>query len=329
MGIAGINLASGPRLEGSGIAPDAWPIDIREWAEGCRNPGAHVMSSRKTREFLIGGDMPVNRVAFGAMRLSANGFRGPARDPETGRAVLRRAVGLGINLVDTAAFYHSGDKTVRANRLIHEALYPYPSDLVIATKVGHVFDSDDRHRTATGADMRRLIEENLEDLGLDRLDLAYLRIGEMAPPHGESLAERFEALAALREEGLIRHLGLSNIDSDHLAEARAIAPVVAVQNNFHIAKRGDTALLAICQDENIAFSPFFPLGGGMANIDNGRLATIASRHGATSNQIALAWLLALSPVAIAIPGTGSIAHLEENTAAGDIVLTQEDLAELA
>ena len=287
------------------------------------------MSSGKVMQFLVGGDMPVSRMGFGAMRLVSKGFRGPARDPATGRAVLRRAVELGANLIDTAAFYYSGDKTVRANKLIHEALRPYPSDLVIATKVGHVFNPDDSHRTATGADLRRLVEENLQDLGLDRLDLVYLRIGEMAPPHGESLAERFEALAALREEGLIRHLGLSNIDADHLAEARTIAPVVAVQNNFHVAKRGDAELLKICEAEKIAFSPFFPLGGGIMTIADGRLARIAGRHGATSNQIALAWLLALSPVMIAIPGTGSIAHLEENMAAGDIVLTEEDLAELA
>ncbi|WFU10339.1 aldo/keto reductase [Rhizobium sp. CB3090] len=291
--------------------------------------GVNAVSSYKVTEFRIGGDLLIKRMGFGAMRLAAKGFRGPARDPATGRTVLRRAVELGANLIDTAAFYHSGDKTVRANRLIQEALHPYPSNLVIASKVGHVFDPDGGHRTATGVDMRRLIEENLQDLGLDRLDLVYLRIGEMAPPHGESIAERFQALAALQEEGLIRHLGLSNIDADHLAEARAIAPVVAVQNNFHIAKRGDIALVKTCEAENIAFSPFFPLGGGMTHIDDGRLARIASRHQATINQIALAWLLALSPVMIAIPGTGSIAHLEENMAAADIVLKEEDLAELA
>jgi aryl-alcohol dehydrogenase-like predicted oxidoreductase len=282
-----------------------------------------------TRKFLIGGDMAVNRVGFGAMRLAANGFRGPARDPEIGRAVLRRAVELGINLIDTAAFYCSSDRRVRANVLIREALRPYPSDLVIATKVGHVFNPDHSHRTASGADMRRLVEENLQDLGLDRLDLVYLRIGEMAPPHGESLAERFEALAALREEGLIRHLGLSNIDADHFVEARALAPVAAVQNHFHVAQRKDLALLKACEADNIAFSPFFPLGGGMTAIDDGRLARIADEHGASTKQIALAWLLALSPVVIAIPGTGSIAHLEENMAAGNIVLSDEDLARLA
>ena len=294
------------------------------------------MSSTKDTDFLIGGNMAVNRMGFGAMRLSANGFRGPARDPEAGRAVLRRAVELGVNLIDTAAFYRSGDGTVRANALIREALYPYPSNLVIATKVGHVFNPDGSHRVASGADMRKLVEENLQDLSLERLDLVYLRIGEMTPPHGESLAERFQALANLREEGLIRHLGLSNIDADHLAEARAIAPVAAVQNNFHVSQRHDMALLRTCDSANIAFSPFFPLGGGrmvindgrLASIDDSRLAPVARRHAATTHQIALAWLLALSPVAIAIPGTGSIAHLEENMAAGGIVLTEEDLSEL-
>ena len=294
------------------------------------------MAATNPMEFLIGGEMIVNRIGFGAMRLSANGFRGPARDPEAGRAVLRRAVELGVNLIDTAAFYRSTDGTVRANALIREALYPYFSNLVIATKVGHVFNPDGSHRVASGADMRKLVEENLRDLGLDRLDLVYLRIGEMTPPHGESLAERFQALATLREEGLVRHLGLSNIDLDHLSEARTIAPVVAVQNNFHVSQRPGMALVRECERANIAFSPFFPLGGGstvikdgrLAAIDDSRLAPIARRHAATTHQIALAWLLALSPVTIAIPGTGSIAHLEENVGAGGIVLTEEDRAQL-
>lgn len=287
------------------------------------------MQSRRSAAFLLGGEISVNRVAFGAMRLPTNGFRGPSRDPATGRAVLRRAVELGVTLIDTADFYRSGDGTVRANTLIHEALSPYPSDLVIATKVGPVFRPDGSFTHGRGADMRKLVEENLQSLGLDCLDLVYLRIGLMEVPHGESLAERFEALAALCEEGLIRHLGISNIDIDHLEEARSIAPVAAVQNNFHIAQRNDLALLKACEANNIASSPFFPLGGGTTTIDDGRLARVASRHGATVNQIALAWLLALSPVMIAIPGTGSVAHLEENVAAGGVVLTEEDLIELA
>ena len=159
--------------------------------------------------------------------------------PETGRAVLRRAVELGVNHIDTADYYRSGDGAVRANALIREALHPYPSGLVIATKVGPIFGPNGPSPAAAG-DLRALVEANLESLGLDRLDLVYLRIGVMTPPHGESLAERFEALAALREEGLIRHLGLSNVDADHLAEARAIAPVAAVQNQlpYRQARRG-------------------------------------------------------------------------------------------
>ncbi len=150
----------------------------------------------------------------------------------------------------------------------------------------------------------------------------------MEPPHGESLAERFEALAAMREEGLIRHLGLSNVDATHLAEARAIAPIIAIQNYFHIARRDDVTVLNVCTENGIAFVPFYPLGGGRSDINDTRLGRIAARHGATVSQIALAWILALSPITLAIPGTGSLAHLEENIAAGSITLTLEDLADL-
>jgi len=288
-----------------------------------------MFSTPNRNEFRLGGDLQINRLGFGAMRLSTNGFRGPARDPETGRALLRRAVELGVNMIDTANFYQSSDGTVRANDLIREALHPYPPGLAIATKVGVVFNADGSYRHGTGADMRRLVEYNLQSLGLERLDLVYLRIGMMRPPHGESLAERFEALAALREEGLIRHLGISNVDINHLAEARAIAPVAAVQNHFNIAWRGDVSLLNACAADGIAFSPFFPLGGGVIAIDDGRLTRIAARHGATPVQIALAWLLAHSPAMLAIPGTSSIVHLEENVAAVGIRLTEEDHAELA
>lgn len=282
-----------------------------------------------TNKSLHLGDLHVNRLGFGAMRLATNGFRGPSRDPEIGRTVLRRAVQLGVNLIDTAEFYQSSDGTVRANALIREALHPYPPNLVIATKVGVVFNSDGSHRQATGADMRRLIEENLQSLGLDCVNIVYLRIGEMTVPHGESLGERFEALAALREEGLIQHLGISNVDLGHLAEARSIAPVVAVQNHFHINRRDDVELLNVCEADGIAFSPFYPLGGGRPGFDYHRLSAVATRHGATPVQIALAWLLAYSPVMLAIPGTGCVAHLEENIAARDIRLSEKDCAELA
>jgi pyridoxine 4-dehydrogenase len=281
-----------------------------------------------TDTFSLGGDLRIHRLGFGAMRLARSAWNGPTRDPETGRAVLRRAVALGVDHIDTADYYRSGDGAVRANTLIREALAPYPSGLVIATKVGPTFGPSGPSQ-AKPADLRALVEANLASLGLDRLDLVYLRVGAMTPPHGESLAERFEALAALREEGLIRHLGLSNVDADHLAEARAIAPVAAVQNHFHLGKRDDAALLDACAQGGIAFVPFAPIGGGHADVAHERLAKVAARHGATVSQIALAWLLRTSPVTLAIPGTGSVAHLEENLAASTIVLTAEDVAELA
>lgn len=280
------------------------------------------------KDFRLGGDLAVNRLGFGAMRLpSKHGMGGPARDPEAGRAVLRRAVELGVNHIDTADFYVSRDGAVRANTLIREALHPYPSGLVIATKVGPVLRPGSFSQ-GTAADMRGLVEGNLDSLGVDRLDLVYLRIGGMGAPQGESIAARFEALAALREEGLIRHLGLSNIDVGHLAEARTIAPVAAVQNQFHATQRGDADLLTACEEAGIAFVPFSPVGGGRP-FDDGRLAKVAARHGATVSQIGLAWLLASSAVTLAIPGTGSVSHLAENMASAGIILAEDDLADLA
>lgn len=278
--------------------------------------------------FRLGGDLPVNRLGFGAMRLATNGFTGPARDPETGRAVLRRALELGVNHIDTAGFYQSQDGAVRANTLIREALHPYPTELVIATKVGPSFGPQGPYY-GPASELRAHVEANVTELRVDRLDLVYLRIGMMTPPHGESLAERFEVLAKLREEGLIRHLGLSNVDIDHLVEAQKIAPVAAIQNHFNIAKRDDVAILDACTAGGIAFVPFGPIGSGAGELGDDRMVAIAARHNASASQIGLAWLLSLSPVALAIPGTGSIAHLEENVAAGLITLTDQDLAELA
>lgn len=278
--------------------------------------------------FRLGGDLEIDRLGFGAMRLPTAGFHGPPRDPERGREVLKRAVELGVDHIDTAAFYRSGDGRVWANALIREALHPYPPGLVIATKVGPIFGDEGPTHAASPSQLRALVEENLATLGVDRLDLVYLRVGMMEVPHGESLGARFEALAALREEGLVRHLGISNVGVEHVMEARAIAPVAAVQNNFHIGKRDELAVLHACEEAGIAFVPFFPLGGGMMRIDDARVASVAARHGATVSQIALAWLLARSPVTLAIPGTGSIAHLEENLAARSITLDARDLAAL-
>jgi aryl-alcohol dehydrogenase-like predicted oxidoreductase len=277
---------------------------------------------------LLGGDLRVNRLGFGAMRLAANTFQGPARDPRTGIAVLRRAVELGVNHIDTAGFYGRGD--VHAHELIREALSPYPQDLVIATKVGPLRDRTGMPAgQATADQLRGLVEEDLRRLGLERLDLVYLRVGGLGPAGGEPVADRFAALAALRAEGLIRHLGISHVDARQYAEARSTAPVVAVQNYLHLQHRDDAELLARCEATGTAYVPFFPLGGGGTPIDPSRCEKVAERHRATTAQVALAWLLATSPVTLAIPGTGSLEHLEENVAAAAIHLTEEDLADLA
>ncbi|MFK0096729.1 oxidoreductase [Streptomyces sp. NPDC091040] len=276
-----------------------------------------------TTTFALGGDLTVNRLGFGAMRLPMSTFDGPTRTPENGIAVLRRAIELGVNHIDTAAFYARGD--VRANDLIREALAPYPDDLVIATKVGPLPGPDGHPSVqATPDQLRALVEADLTALGVDRLDVVNLRVGGMSGPGGESVAERFAALAALREEGLIRHLGVSNIDAAQLAEARAIAPVVCVQNPY----ADDLALLAECEAAGIAYVPFFLLGGGLTPLDTTRLDKVATRLGATTTQVQLALLLASSPSLLAIPGTGNLAHLEENMAAADLVLGEEDVAEL-
>jgi aryl-alcohol dehydrogenase-like predicted oxidoreductase len=279
--------------------------------------------------FLLGGDLSVARLGLGAMRLPFGTFTGPARDPRDGTAVLRRAVELGVDHIDTASFYRRGD--VVANELIRQALAPYPDGLVIATKVGPMLGPDGVPALqATPGQLRGLVQENLRELGVDRLDLVYLRVGAQNGPGGEPVGDRFAALAALRDEGLIRHLGVSNVDAAQLAEARAVAPVAAVQNTFHVHHHaGDAALLAQCAQAGIAFVPFFPLGGGNDPIDPARLEKVADRHQATVPQVALAWLLASSPAMLPIPGTGNLAHLEENTAAAALRLTPEDLATLA
>ncbi|MFF1460738.1 aldo/keto reductase [Streptomyces sp. NPDC058330] len=276
-----------------------------------------------TTTFSLGGDLTINRLGFGAMRLPMSTFDGPTRTPENGVAVLRRAVELGVDHIDTAGFYNRGD--VRANELIRTALSPYRDGLVIATKVGPLPGPDGMpSRQASPDQLRGLVETDLRALGLERLDLVYLRVGGMSGPGGESIAERFEVLAGLREEGLIRHLGVSNVDAAQFAEARAVAPVTAVQNSY----ADDPELLAECEAAGIAFVPFFLLGGGGNPLDTERLGKVAARLGATPAQVQIASLLALSPSVLAIPGTGSLDHLEENCAAGGLVLGDEDLAYL-
>ncbi|WP_393053415.1 oxidoreductase [Streptomyces sp. LN549] len=275
------------------------------------------------KTFSLGGDLTVNRLGFGAMRLAMGTFDGPPRAPETGVAVLRRAVELGVDHIDTAGFYGRG--AVRANELIRTALAPYRDDLVIATKVGPLPGPNGvPSGQAAPGQLRSLVEADLRALGLDRLDLVYLRVGGMTGPGGESIAERFAVLAGLRAEGLIRHLGVSNVDAAQFAEARAIAPVTAVQNR-HTDEMG---LLAECEESGIAYVPYFPLGGGTTPLETERLSRVAARLGATAAQVRIAALMAPSPAVLAIPGTGSLDHLEENLAADDLVLSEEDLSEV-
>ncbi|GAV37297.1 putative oxidoreductase YdbC [Streptomyces acidiscabies] len=283
------------------------------------------MNVMTIKTFSLGGELTVNRLGFGAMRLAMGTFAGPARDPGTGIAVLRRAVELGVNHIDTAGFY--GRDAVWANELIRTALTPYRDGLVIATKVGPLPGPNGvPSGQATPGQLRGLVEADLRALGLDRLDLVYLRVGGVTGPGDESIAERFAVLAGLRAEGLIRHLGVSNVDAAQLAAARRIAPVAAVQNRHS----GDSSLLAESEEAGIAYVPYFPLGGGVGDgpLDTERLGKVAARLGATTAQVALASLLAKSPSVLAIPGTGSLDHLEENLAANDLGLRAEDLSDL-
>ncbi|MBB5906042.1 oxidoreductase [Actinoalloteichus hymeniacidonis] len=277
--------------------------------------------------WLLGGEQKINRLGFGAMRLPGRSWNGPAVDRADALAVLQRAIELGVDHIDTADFYFFEDN--HANELIHSALHPYPDNLLIATKVGPKRGSDGELPSEAGpGELREQVERNLRMLGLDRLDLVYLRVGGATGPGGGSLADRFAVLAEMRDEGLIRHLGVSNVVQEQLAEAQRISPVAAVQNHYSVASQTDAALLKTCAEQGIAFVPFFPLGGGFKEVQNERINRVADRHGANWAQVALAWLLNSSPAILAIPGTASVAHLTENVAAGSLRLTATDLAEL-
>lgn len=278
----------------------------------------------------MGGDLSVARIGYGTMKLT--GWpRGERPDRETSLAILRRAVELGVNHIDTSYYYDRDG--VSANELIREALHPYPDDLVIVTKVGALVEGSDialpaAEKTGLTADnLRRGVEANLRSLGLDRMDVVNLRMGDLGGSDAVSLAEPLEALLALREEGLIRHLGISNVSADDFAEARRIAPIACVQNLYNLAQRGDDPLVDACAEAGVAYVPFFPVGG-FQPVTAEHLEAVAARHDGTTPQVALAWLLARSPNILLIPGTGSLAHLEENIAAGSLELTTEDLAEL-
>ena len=274
--------------------------------------------------FELGGTITVPRLGFGAMQLPGR-WGGAVADRATSVAVARRAVELGARHIDTSAFYFVGPN--HANDILREALHPYAADVSIATKVGPIRSPDGEMIGSAGpAELRAAVEQNLRELGVDVLDLVYLRVGGFQTDPAESIGERFAALAELRAEGLIRHLGISNVGQEQLAEARAVAPVAAVQNRFGVLDQGDSALVDACAAAGIAYTPFFALGGGHTPLADTGLRQVAERHGATAHQIAIAWGLARSPSIVQIPGTASLTHLEENMAAAQIVLDAEELA---
>lgn len=269
-------------------------------------------------------DLTLSRVGYGAMQLAGPGVWGPPRDREEAIAVLREAVELGITHIDTSDYY--GPYVV--NEIIREALHPYPDDLRIVTKVGARRAPDKSWPPALSRDeLVTAVHENLERLGLDALDVVNLRVGELTDPAPGSIAEPFTVLAELREQGLIRHLGVSVVSPEQLTEAQSIAPVVSVQNFYNLAHRADDELVDRCAREGIAYTPFFPLGG-FSPLQSGVLDGVATRLGATPFQVALAWLLHRSPTILLIPGTSSVAHLRENVAGAGVELPADALKEL-
>ncbi|MCW7942777.1 aldo/keto reductase [Streptomyces hygroscopicus] len=281
------------------------------------------------------GDLPVHRIGFGAMRLtgSAAFHLGTPSDRERSIAVLRKAVELGVNHIDTAAFYFSSLRS--ANELINSALAPYDDDLVIVTKVGPYRDYSGEWGAAARPDeLRGHVEENLRQLGRDHLDVVNLR----RMRGWDSIAEHFGALAELREAGLIRHLGISGVEPRHLAEAQAIGPVVCVQNQYglHAPDPDTDELLRICDEQGIAFVPFYAVAGnggqygavGDAGETGDVVEDVARAHGATPAQVRVAWTLQQGTHVLAIPGTGNPDHLVENVAAGALRLTDKDMARL-
>ncbi|WP_031522273.1 aldo/keto reductase family oxidoreductase [Streptomyces sp. NRRL F-5123] len=270
------------------------------------------------------GDLTVTRFGYGAMQLAGPWVMGPPADREGAQAVLREAVDAGVTHIDTSDAY--GPRVT--NELIHEALHPYPEALHIVTKVGATRDGQGGWPTARRPeDLRRQVHDNLTSLRLDVLDVVNLRLGNAEGPQPGSLAEAFETLVELRQQGLIRHLGVSNATEEQVAEAQGIAPIVCVQNMYNLAHRHDDKLVDRLARDGVAYVPFFPLGG-FTPLQSSALSAVAARLAATPMSVALAWLLQRSPNILLIPGTSSTAHLRENIAGAGISLSHEDLAEL-
>ncbi|MFD7584074.1 aldo/keto reductase family oxidoreductase [Kitasatospora sp. NPDC059811] len=270
------------------------------------------------------GDLTVTRFGYGAMQLTGPWVMGPPADHDGALAVLREAVGLGITHIDTADAY--GPHIT--NQLIREALHPYRDSLHIVTKVGATRDQEGGWPPARKPeDLRRAVQENLENLGLDTLDVVNLRLGDAQGPQPGSLAEAFETLVELQQQGLIRHLGVSNATAEQIAEALSIAPIVCVQNMYNLAHRHDDELIDELAEQGVAYVPFFPLGG-FSPLQSSALTAVATRLDATPMSVALAWLLRRSPNILLIPGTSSVAHLRENVAGAGLQLSDDDLAAL-
>jgi aryl-alcohol dehydrogenase-like predicted oxidoreductase len=275
------------------------------------------------------GDKPVNRIGFGAMQLAGPGVFGPPRDPEAARAVLRRAIELGVDHIDTSQYY--GPNVV--NELIHEALYPYPPQLKLVTKLGgRRDDSGGWHSALTPDELRSGLEDNLRTLQVERMDLANLRLFDEHDSEGR-LPEQLGTLEDLRQEGKLDLIGISNASADTIRRALDLTDIACVQNPYSVVNRAEEDELVLCEERGLAFVPFFPLGsafsGGPRQLAaDPAVADVAARRGATPTQIALAWLLHRSERILLIPGTSSVSHLEENIAAGGVELDEQDMQQL-
>jgi aryl-alcohol dehydrogenase-like predicted oxidoreductase len=272
----------------------------------------------------MGRDLTVTRMGYGAMQLAGPHVFGPPADRGAAVAVLREAVKLGITHIDTSDYYGP----YITNQIIKEALHPYPDSLHIVTKIGALRDAEGNWPQALAPEqLRQAVYDNLRNLGLDVLDVVNLRVGGLDSPTPGSIAEPFTVLAQLQREGLIKHLGISTVNAEQIAEAQSIAPIVCVQNHYNLAHRHDDHLIDSLAAQGIAYVPYFPLGG-FSPLQSDKLNSVATRLGVTPMTVALAWLLQRSPNILLIPGTSSVEHLRSNVAAAALTLSEDDLTEL-
>ena len=274
--------------------------------------------------FKLADDLVLTRVGYGAMQLAGPHVFGPPADHDDALAVVREVVSLGINHIDTSDYY--GPHVT--NQLIREALHPYPEQLRIVTKVGALRDSEGNWPKALAPEqLRQAIHDNLANLGLSILDVVNLRVGGLDAPEPGSIAEPFSVLSEMQQEGLIKHLGVSTVTAEQVAEAQSIAPIVCVQNFYNIANRQDDSLIDSLAKQGIAYVPYFPLGG-FSPLQSNALSSVAARLDTTSIAVALAWLLQRSPNILLIPGTSSVEHLRENVAGAGLQLSEDVIREL-